>query len=168
MAALLDADVLGMPVRETSEQSAQLVAESIVPHSTAGGAFRSLMPELVKGAGFAKRGGNQPLADDGKIALMAHQGTLMLKKSVRDGYHAKADVVKSMNQGFLAGRGALAAALTMPSINELLAQVFNNLPGGPEALAKSFTAGNLGIGSVSGLTPFNLLAPSRLVYPVPF
>ena len=31
---------------------------------------------------------------------------------------------------------------------------------------KSFTAGNLGIGSISGLVPFNLLAPSRLIYPV--
>ena len=33
-------------------------------------------------------------------------------------------------------------------------------------VVRSFTAGNLGIGSVYGNTPFNLLAPSRLIYPV--
>jgi hypothetical protein len=144
-------------VKEPSEQTAQLVAGTVAPYSKTGDAIKNAMPELVKGAGFAKRGGNAPLADDGKIALMAHQGTLMLRKSVRDGFYAKSDVVKSMNSGFLNQFGALRTALSAPSIVEQVAQIIGQL--NPD-LTRSFTAGNLGIGSVSGLTPFNLLAPS--------
>jgi hypothetical protein len=33
-------------------------------------------------------------------------------------------------------------------MGEQIAQIFQQIPGGAEALAKSFTAGNLGIGSV--------------------
>jgi hypothetical protein len=50
--------------------------------------------------------------------------------------------------------GALATAFSQPSMYEILGAI----PGGADAL-KSFTAGNIGIGSIYGLTPFNLLAP---------
>jgi hypothetical protein len=51
----------------------------------------------------------------------------------------------------------------MPSITEQITQALGAVS--PD-LVRSFTAGNLGIGSISGLVPFDLLAPSRLIYPV--
>src|ERR1700685_1692159 len=47
--------------------------------STTGDAIKSAMPELVKGAGFARKGGNSPLHDHRDIALRAHQATLDLR-----------------------------------------------------------------------------------------
>ena len=102
------------------------------------------MPELVKGAGLARRGGNTPLSDNRDIALRAHQATLDLRNEVSRGYTARADVVKSGFRGdFLNQFGALRTALTTPTIGEQFAKVISSMPGGTDAL-KSFTAGNLG------------------------
>ena len=67
--------------------------------------------------------------------------------------------MKSFNGDFLNKFGALRTALETPSIGEQISQVIG--VANPD-LVRSFTAGNLGIGSTYGLTPFNLLAPSRL------
>jgi hypothetical protein len=153
MAALLEGDILNAaPIAPTSEQGQAIVTDAL-RGSTTGDAIKSAMPELVKGAGFAPKGGNTPLNDPRDIALRAHQATLDLRNEVRRGYSSRADVVKSFNGGFLNQFGALRTALSTPSIGEQIAQVFSQLPGGAEALAKSFTAGNLGIGSVSGFVP---------------
>jgi len=144
--------------------SAQPVSQAdIAQHNTTGDALKSLMPDLVKGAGFAPKGGNQPLSDPTDITLRASEAATKLRLSVRQGFSAKSDVVKSFNPGFMSQFGALQTALSAPSVGEQVAQVLGQM--NPD-LTRSFTAGNLGIGSVSGLTPFNLLAPSRLVYPV--
>ena len=145
-------------------RSAQPVSQAdIAQHNTTGDALKSLMPDLVKGAGFACKGGNQPLSDPTDITLRASEAATKLRLSVRDGFSNKSSVVKSFNPGFMSQFGALQTALSAPSVGEQVAQVLGQL--NPD-LTRSFTAGNLGIGSVSGLTPFNLLAPSRLVYPV--
>ena len=115
--------------------------------NTTGDAIKSAMPELVKGAGFARKGGNAPLHDHRDIALRAHQATLDLRGAVAAGYSNKADVVKSGFRGdFLNQFGALRTALMTPSIGEQLAQIVTAV-GNPD-LTRSFTAGNLGIGSV--------------------
>lgn len=132
-------------------------------YSTTGDAIKSVMPELVKGAGLAVRGGNTPLTDPTDITLRAHQATVDLRTEINRGFTRRADVVKSLNPSFLGQFGALRTALSAPSLGEQIAEIFGQA--NPD-LVRSFTAGNLGIGSVSGLTPFNLLAPSRLVYPV--
>lgn len=172
MAALLEEDIRPANAAVSSDplttglygDSAQPVSQAdLARHSTTGDAIRSAMPELVKGAGLARKGGNMPLEDPAKISVLAAQAAVDLRSEVRRGYVAKSEVVKSMNDGFLSQFGALRTALTAPSIAEQVAQVLGQL--NPD-LTRSFTAGNLGIGSVSGLTPFNLLAPSRLVYPV--
>lgn len=138
----------------------------IARNPTRGDAIKSVMPELVKGAGFARKGGNAPLTDQNDITLRAVQATTDLRNAVWQGYNRKADVVnKGFDQGFLNQFGALRTALSTPSIGEQIAQIFSAMPGGADAL-KSFTAGNLGIGSVYGFVPFDLLAPSRLIYPV--
>ena len=92
--------------------------------SSTGDAIKSAMPELVKGAGFAHKGGNSPLHDHRDIALRAHQATLDLRNEVHRGYTSKADVVKCGFRGdFLNQFGALRTALMTPSIGEQLAQI---------------------------------------------
>jgi hypothetical protein len=129
---------------------------NLAQQGTTGKALMSAMPDLVKGAGFASRGGNQPLSNPTEITLRAQQAATDLRAATWQGFSAKSSVVKSFNDGFLNQFGALRTALTAPSVAEQFAQVLGQL--NPD-LTRSFTAGNLGIGSVSGLTPFNLLAP---------
>jgi hypothetical protein len=173
MAALLDAEnpAAGVTAPPPDALSAALYGDAAQPPNaamlaqsgTTGKALMSAMPDLVKGAGFAPKGGNMPLTSATEITLRAQQATTDLRAATWQGFTRKSEVVKSMNDGFLNQFGALRTALTAPSMAEQVAQVLGQL--NPD-LTRSFTAGNLGIGSVSGLTPFNLLAPSRLVYPV--
>jgi hypothetical protein len=133
-------------------------------YSRSGDMLKARMPFMVKGAGYVGNG-NEPLTDQTQILTKAHQAAMDLRAETQRGYHAKADVVKGLNPSFLNQFGYLATALNTPSIGEQLSQVLGAMPGGADAL-KSFTAGNLGIGTVSGLVPFDLLAPSRLIYPM--
>lgn len=118
------------------------------------------MTHLVKGAGFVGEGNNTPLTNQAEIGRRAFEATVDLRAATRQGIYAKREVVKSMSQDFLGQFGAMRTALEAPSIFDVMGQVAS-----PE-LVRSFTAGNLGIGSTYGLTPFNLLAPSRLIYPI--
>jgi hypothetical protein len=155
MAALLAEDDLrpsnpvGAPDQLTSAlygDAAQPVSQAdIARHSTTTDAIRAAMPELVKGAGLARKGGNMPLEDPAKITVLAAQAAVDLRTEIRRGYANKADVVKSLNGGFMSQFGALRTALSQPSIGEQIAQVLGQL--NPD-LTRSFTAGNLGIGSV--------------------
>jgi hypothetical protein len=132
--------------------------------SSTGEAIANRMPKLMKGAGFVGEGNNTPLTDQTDILRRASQATLDLRMATREGYSSKSSVVKSMSPDFLGQFGALRTALSTPSIQEQLTSFLGTVAS-PD-LARSFTAGNLGIGSSYGLTPFNLLAPSRLIYPV--
>jgi len=143
----------------------QAAAESAGARGT-GDMIKARMPAMVKGAGFSQPGGNTPLTDQADIATRTHTATMALRTETWRGYNDKHAVVnKGFDQGFLNQFGRLKAALSMPSIGDQLTQLVSGMPGGADAL-KSFTAGNLGIGTVSGLVPFDLLAPSRLIYPV--
>lgn len=107
------------------------------------------MPHLVKGAGFVGEGGNAPLTNQGDILSRAAEATVDLRTEIHRGYHDKRSVVKSFKPDFLNQFGALQTALEAPSIMDM----FSALPGGSD-VAKSFTAGNLGIsGAISGLVP---------------
>jgi hypothetical protein len=88
-----------------------------------------------------------------------------LRTSIYQGLTDRPSVVKGMSPDFLAQRGFLKTALETPSPVEQIQKMLASMPGGAD-VAKSFTAGSLGIGSVSGLVPFDLVAPSRLIYPV--
>ena len=117
------------------------------------------MSHLVKGAGFCGEGGNAPLTNQADIGRRAFEATIDLRTATRQGIYAKREVTKSFNPDFLGRFGAMRTALEAPSVQELLTLATPDL-------ARSFTAGNLGIGSSYGLVPFNLLAPSRLIYPI--
>jgi hypothetical protein len=117
------------------------------------------MTHLVKGAGFVGEGGNTPLTDQADIGRRAFEATVDLRAATQQGIFAKREVTKSFNPDFLGRFGAMRTALEAPSVQELLTLASPDL-------VRSFTAGNLGIGSSYGLVPFNLLAPSRLIYPI--
>jgi hypothetical protein len=140
-------------------------ARDAVQFNKAGDMLKSRMTNLVKGAGFAAPGGNTPLTDESAILTKATQASFDLRTSTYQGYSDRQQVTKGLNQGFLNQFGYLKSALTAPSIGEQVQQLVGGIPGGADAI-KSFTAGNLGIGSIYGLVPFDLLAPSRLIYPM--
>ena len=121
-------------------------------HSNVGEAIKSRMPELVKGAGMAHRGGNMPLTNYTDIMTKSAQAAMYIRMSTYEGFSSKSRVVNSLNQGWLNDFGALKTALTMPSMMEQISDLVSFLPGGGDAIKayanKSFTAGNLGIGSV--------------------
>jgi hypothetical protein len=147
---------------DVSSQMAQAGVEAR-QFSKAGEMIAAKMPGLVKGAGFVG-GGQRPLDDPTQVLLKAQQATLDLRTETNRGYTNRADVVKGMNSSFLDNFGYLKTALTTPNIGEQLTQMLGGVVS-PD-LQRSFTAGNLGIGSVYGLVPFDLRAPSRLIYPV--
>lgn len=160
MAALLEE--LPAEAAQPAPPAVQQMAQGeAAKHSHTTEVYKNVMPELVKGAGFAPRGGNQPLTDQADILTRAAQATVDLRSETWRGFRSKSSVVKGMNPRFLEKYGALKTALSAPSVWDQVSQLVGMLPGGPDAL-KSFTAGNLGVGSVYGLVPFDLngvLAP---------
>jgi hypothetical protein len=149
----------------TSGQVAALSEVDSSRYNRTGDMLKAKMPQLVKGAGYTGNG-NAPLEDSNQILMKAHQATLDLRTETWRGYHQKPDVIKGLNPDFLSQHGYLKTALNAPSVIEQVQQLVGGLPGGADAL-KSFTAGQLGgVSSVYGLVPFDLLAPSRLIYPV--
>lgn len=147
MAALLDQMENPAPssVSETIRGLAQGDAQG---HSHTTSVYKSKMPELVKGAGFRGPGGNAPLTDQTDIMARAAQATVDLRAETMRGFSAKSSVVKSLNPTFLSKYGALATALSTPSVWDAMQHMAQMVPNGAEAL-KSFTAGNIGVGSIS-------------------
>jgi hypothetical protein len=152
------------PPAPTVGQASAEAANSASRYTNTGDMLKARMPFMVKGAGYAGEG-NTPLSDQAQITTKAHQAAMDLRSETYRGYQSKADVVKGLNPNFLNQFGNLKTALTTPSLGEQLGQILGQMPGGADAL-KSFTAGNLGIGTTYGLVPFDLLAPSRLIYPM--
>lgn len=109
------------------------------------------MPELVKGAGFVGPGGNKPLDNWSEINTKAAQASLDIRAETWKGFNSKRQVVSELNQGWLNDFGGLKTAMLQMSPKDYIDAIVANMPGGGDALAavsKSFTAGNLGIGSV--------------------
>lgn len=159
------ADILTMEPPAPAVGTANAEAAAEAPRYERGSEMlKARMPFMVKGAGYVGTG-NAPLQDEMKILTKAHQAALDLRIETLRGYQDRPKVVKGFNSNFLEQFGNLKTALSTPSIGEQISQLIGSMPGGQDAL-KSFTAGNLGIGSIYGLTPFDLLAPSRLIYPV--
>jgi hypothetical protein len=110
-------------------------------YSRSGDMLKARMPFMVKGAGYVGNG-NEPLRDEVAIATKVHQAALDLRGETQRGYRDRQSVVKGMNQGFLNQFGYLKAALEAPNLYDILGAVAT-----PDVM-RSFTAGNLGIGSV--------------------
>jgi hypothetical protein len=133
------------PAAVATEFAAQAAAEAS-RHSTTGEMIKARMPDLVKGAGLAPKGGNTLLTDQSDILTRSAQAALDIRTETYRGFQSKSSVVKSMSPSFLGQFGYLRTALETPSIGEQLQQ-FMGAVASPDVV-RSFTAGNLGIGSV--------------------
>ena len=119
------------------------------------------MPSLVKGVGYAKPGGNRPLDDDEQVFKRSMRAEAAFRGAIKQGISNPAQVVKGMAPEFAGQFGAfLAASPQNQGMLNLVGQLNQQLT---EALGKSIT---LTSPLNSGFVPFDLVAPSSLIYPV--
>jgi hypothetical protein len=123
------------------------------------------MPEAVKGAGFAYPGGNKPLDNPDEIFDRSFKATKALRAATFKGYTQPDEVRKSLNPAFSSQFGMFMAGGSPGfggnGIGNLVEQI-NAAFKQTDAL-KNFT---LTSPLSSGFVPFDLVAPSRLIYPV--
>lgn len=119
------------------------------------------MPALVKGAGFAKIGGNKPLEDDAEIFRRSMEAERSLRATVKKSIETPHEVKKGLNPAFTTQFGLF---LTDSGQSGYGQQLVNELQGVLSAeLGKNIT---LSSPLASGFVPYDLVAPSRLIYPV--
>ena len=125
------------------------------------------MPSMVKGAGMAMPGGNELLKDPKEIFSRSWDATYALKSAVKKGITDPAGVVKGFSSGFNEQFGMFQAAMGAPAVNPMAAvqQLVGQLN---SELGKNFDVGYPASGTpvTTGLVPVDLVAPSRLIYPV--
>lgn len=116
--------------------------------------FTTKAKDLVKGVGHVTNNG-VPLSESrhsGEILTKATQAALDVRSATMQGVRDTDTVIDGISRDFLNHRNFAPIAYQVKQ---------------SAALNKSFTAGNLGLNGVPyGLVPFDLLAPSRLIYPV--
>jgi len=123
------------------------------------------MTDMVKGAGYRKprpaaQGGGYAPLDIGEAVDKAVDAEMALRKSVRASLANPGDVHKSLNPAF-ANQFALFGSQA-PGMQGMT-QVVDALNQIGDILGKNFT---LTSPLSSGLVPFDLAAPSKLIYPV--
>jgi hypothetical protein len=116
--------------------------------------FQTKAKDLVKGVGHVTNNG-VPLsegANSGEILTKATQAAIDVRTATMQGVRDADAVMASMSRDFVQDRNFSAIAYQLKNSSQV---------------NKSFTATNLGLnGTPYGLVPFDLLAPSRLIYPV--
>jgi hypothetical protein len=126
------------------------------------------MPDAVKGAGFIHPGGNQPLdgrKDADEIFERSFNATVALRKATSDGINDTSGVYKSLNPSFVSQFPAFLAQGTPGFGAQGLQQLVGELN---QAFSKVDALKNFTLTAplASGFVPFDLVAPSRLIYPV--
>lgn len=131
-------------------------------YDSASGMLAGSMPNLVKGVGYAQPGGVAPLEDGAEVLRRSYDAEKAIRKATKDGLAKPGKVVKGLNPAFSSqfglflAQGAPAAGAGMAQLTQQLTQVFSEL--GKNVTLTSPLA--------SGFVPFDLVAPSRLIYPV--
>jgi hypothetical protein len=119
------------------------------------------MPTLVKGAGYCRPGGNRPLDDDDQIFRRSMKAEISFRGAIKDGIENPGEVIKNLSPEFAGQFGAfMAASPQNQAVQSLVGQLNTQLS---DALGKSIT---LTSPLSSGFVPFDLVAPSSLIYPV--
>lgn len=134
-------------------------------YNTATDMLAGKLPELVKGAGFARPGGNKPLDDQSEILNRAFEANKAIRASVTKSHTNPQAVAAGLNPAFTSQFGAFASAMGAPGfgtnpMQQMADQVSNILS---DALGKNVT---LSSPLSSGFVPYDLVNPSRLIYPV--
>ena len=119
------------------------------------------MPSLVKGAGYARPGGNRPLDDDEEVFKRSMRAETAFRAAIKRGIEQPQQVVKGMSPEFAGQFGSfLSNSPQNQGMLQLVGQLNQQLS---DALGKSIT---LTSPLNSGFVPFDLVAPSSLIYPV--
>jgi hypothetical protein len=119
------------------------------------------MPTLVKGAGYCRPGGNRPLDDDDQIFRRSMKAEMAFRKAIKNGIEQPDKVIKSLSPEFSGQFGAfMAASPQNTAMQALVGQLNSQLT---DLLGKSIT---LTSPLTSGFVPYDLVAPSSLIYPV--
>jgi hypothetical protein len=121
----------------------------------------SKMQTLVKGAGFSRPGGNTLLTDDNEIFKRSMRAEASFKRSIKQGVHDPQGVMKSLSPDFAGRFGAfLAASPQTQAMQQWTADLSKQVS---DAIGKNIS---LTSPLSTSFAPFNLAAPSRLIYPV--
>ena len=142
--------------------AASAAAAQVARRSTYQSTFTSLAKSLVKGVGHITNGGI-PLSEtahNAAIMSKSHQAIMDTRAAAAEGRWESDAVTSRLSPDFLRHPAA-------GNIGYRLANDSAVRKGMDATLGKSFTALNTGTaGQPYGLVPFDLLAPSRLIYPV--
>lgn len=147
---------------------AQLLDEGVADaskYSRARDAVTARMPSLVKGASMAMPGGNTPLSDSREILTRAMEAEKALFRATMDGILNPVAVKAGLNPSFTQAHGLFLSQTPQSA-------AFNRYAENLESRLSQILGTDLGRNFsttsplASGFVPFDLLAPSRLIYPV--
>lgn len=117
--------------------------------------------ELVKGEGFARIGGNKPLKSGAKAFDKGMSVSKALRKNAESSQKDPRGVFKSLNPSFISQFGEYFNSLpqnqAMSAFAAQVSQVLTDYVGKTIALTAPLS---------TGLVPYDLVAPSRLIYPI--
>ena len=156
MADILTADEVGTPAMGQGAPVGAVNAQmgAAARRSDYEALFTTKAKDLVKGVGHVTNNG-VPLQEgrhSGEILTKATQAALDVRTATMRGVRDTDAVLGNLSTDFKAHRSFAPISYQLNQSAQL---------------NKSFTAGNLGLNGVPyGLVPFDLLAPSRLIYPV--
>ncbi len=116
---------------------------------------------MVKGEGFARIGGNKPLKNPDKVFKKGMAVTKALRQNAKT---AKADpqaIFKGLNPSFLSEFGQFYQNMPQNTAMQQFASQISSVLSAELGKTIALTSP-----LASGLVPFDLVAPSRLIYPV--
>jgi hypothetical protein len=147
-------------------ESAQTLAAEYWQRGGVGPVLAARVPALVKGKSMSVPGAVEPLRDPNEIMQSAYKASLAIVQETQRGIDRahRGEIAKAFNPQFISQFGNFLAIGNTPfalgfqgQMSQLVAALQDT-----GALAKNFS---LQSPLASGLVPFDLLAPSRLLWP---
>jgi len=158
------------------------ILSGINQFSQASDALSQSALRAVKGAGYAGFGrgvkdtpsgtytrGVAPLADDDPEGFrLAFEATKAIRATVRKSFRGPKKVMKGLNPNFLNQFGSFMAAMDAPQAggNAWMQTLFQQVEQALGELGKNINLTVPLTASTQGLVPYDLVNPSRLIYPV--
>ena len=162
------ADILTADEAAPGPGGATVNAERVARRSNYETTMTTLTKSLVTGSGQVTGGRGAtgaPLVSDTQIMSKSHQAILDVRAGAVEGRWQSDNVIRGINPELWRHPGA--AAFGVGGLGGKLASDSDTRKSMDASIGKSFTALNQATsGQPYGLVPFDLLAPSRLIYPV--
>jgi len=132
-------------------------------------ALTDAMPQACKGYGFSKVRGVTALEDDDpRLYRLAFNAEKSLRGSVRKSFKSPRKVMKGLNPNFLDTFGGFMAGMDAPggAGNSWMIQLMSQVQQALGELGKNINLTVPLSAATQGLVPYDLVNPSRLIYPV--